>query len=562
MVIHQNQNSGQNSDLLQTFCNEAETVFDTLEDLLGSLGSNPQDTELLNALFRNAHNLKGAAHVVGLSRVAETAHVVEELLSRWRNGKLKVNQPQIEWATASLQLLRHELNVALYGDEEEQQNGTAGAASGKKQTYIRTSLKQLDGLLDLFAELVIRRSKEKLLYLQLSRDSSNTHNNNFRDMLTTQEQFDSILLDLRKQLVNIRLVPMKPLFAQLRKSAMQVASQIGKKIEIEMSGEELEIDTTIADQIKDPLNHMIRNAVDHGIESPHIRRENGKSDVGRIFLHATQDGGDMIITLGDDGGGLNRQRILNKAKSLGLPIPEDGKYAKLIFAPGFSTASQVTNISGRGVGMDVVRQNIESLRGTIDIDTEEGVFTEFTIKIPLSLSITDGFMFESSGQKFIIPDHIVDSCTKGSLLQHSDIQQFDAPTDVPKKRVLSVVHLNGQAVPCVGLDTYFQHITPPTRYETTETGETIASNTDAHQDRKSILVIRNGSERVGLVVDRVYGKEQFVVKPLGPMFQKFKNISGASVLGDGSIALLLEIGAIMYDIKSRQNEYLQLEQAA
>ena len=289
---------------------------------------------------------------------------------------------------------------------------------------------------------------------------------------------------------------------------------LGKDVQLVINGGETELDKSVVEKLGDPLMHLVRNSLDHGIEAPAVREAAGKAPQGTLFLNAFHDAGNIVIEVGDDGAGLNRNKILAKAIERGLVDAEahlsDREVFDLIFAPGLSTADHVTNLSGRGVGMDVVRRNLQALRGTINVDSQSGQGTRLTLRLPLTLAIIDGFLVVSGNRSYVIPLDAVVECIERPESEHER----------------NYFNLRGQVLPAVCLREIFNL-----------PGERPA--------RESVVVVQYAGQRAGIVVDRLAGELQAVIKPLGAIFRHLQGIGGSTILGSGEVALILDISALI-----------------
>jgi two-component system chemotaxis sensor kinase CheA len=318
---------------------------------------------------------------------------------------------------------------------------------------------------------------------------------------------------LRDSALQLRMVKIGGTFNRFQRVVHDVARELGKDIGLKISGEETELDKTVVEKIGDPLTHLVRNAMDHGIESPELRAERGKPARGTVSLNAFHDSGSIVIEVSDDGGGLDRERIYAKGVERGLveagKSMTDAEVFALIFEPGFSTAEQVTNLSGRGVGMDVVKRNIEALRGSVHIGSRPGAGTTVTVRLPLTLAIINGFQVAVGRSVFVLPLEMVDECVEYSADTHHDY------TD-----------LRGEVLPFICLRELFGLGGTP-------------------GPRQNIVVVKHASQRFGIVVDTLLGEAQTVIKPMARMFSRVKGISGSSILGSGEVALILDVPALM-----------------
>ncbi len=394
------------------------------------------------------------------------------------------------------------------GDLRAEAPAAADPRSGKASETVRVPAERLDELMDRVGELVIAQSRLK----QLAAASVDVN------LRAVSEEIERLSNELRDTMMVVRMVPIATLFSRFRRLTHDLARETGKSIELVTSGEATELDKTIIERLADPLIHLFRNAVDHGLETAEARVAAGKPPSGRVELSARHSGAEVIITLSDDGRGVDRDRVRARAEETGLLTPganaSDAELLQLIFHPGFSTASQVTNLSGRGVGMDVVKRTIDALRGSIEIDSRPGEGSEVVLRIPLTLAIIDGLLVRVDQSRYVIPLSAVEECVELSV-------EEDA-----RSSVRSVISLRDEVVPFLRLRDLFA------------TG----SLADPHQ---KIVVITTGEERVGLVVDQIIGDHQTVIKSLSELHADVGAFSGATILGDGAVALILDVSHLV-----------------
>jgi two-component system chemotaxis sensor kinase CheA len=382
--------------------------------------------------------------------------------------------------------------------------GPAKAAT-KTGESVRVPAERLDELMDRVGELVIVHSR-----------LSQLANGQGGDMVlrSISEEIERLVSELRDTMMVLRMVPVATLFGRFRRLIHDLARETGKAIELSTEGEATEVDKTVIERLADPMVHLIRNACDHGLEPEDERVAAGKPATGHVRLSAHQAGGEVLITIQDDGRGINRERVRAKAESQGLIQPgqqvSDSELLHMIFHPGFSTAAAVTNLSGRGVGMDVVKRTIESLRGAIDITSNPGEGSKVVLRIPLTLAIIDGLLVRVGEGRYVIPLAAVEECLELSL--EEDL----------RSRGRSFITLRDRLVPFLRLREMFETGTRP----------------DPHQ---KIVVIATGAERVGLVVDQIIGSHQTVIKSMSPLHQDVAAFAGATILGDGGVALILDV---------------------
>lgn len=377
------------------------------------------------------------------------------------------------------------------------------AAKTKESSTVRVQAEKLDALIDLVGELVIASSAVRM---QGANDPDSRHHQSALEV--------SRLVELmREGTLRLRMVEIGDTFARFNRIVRDTARELGKTVKLVIEGGETELDRTMVEKIADPLTHMVRNAIDHGIESPESRRAAGKPEKGTIRLAAFHDSGNVVIEVSDDGAGLNPERIHAKALAKGLITEEDNLSEKaiyqLIFEPGFSTAEQISNLSGRGVGMDVVKQTVENLRGTIDVDSVQGNGTSVRLRLPLTLAIIDGFLMGAASAKFVLPLDMIVEC-------------IDLQGQVDPSRHGSYVKVRESVVPFVRIAEFF------------------GLKREANR-RESLVIVRCEGKRFGLVVDELLGEIQAVIKPLGELFNRLQGISGSTILGSGELALIIDV---------------------
>ena len=389
---------------------------------------------------------------------------------------------------------------------------TAPAAPSTAAT-IRVDIEKVDKLVNMVGELVITeamlRAQSRLAPLE-----------QLPDLLRGLDELSHHTRELQEAVMAVRMQPVKSIFSRMPRIVRDTSAQLGKDVQLILIGENTEVDKTVIEQLGDPLTHMIRNSVDHGIEMPDVREANGKPRLGTIQLSATHRSGRILIEIKDDGAGINRGRVLAKAQEKGLvskdSILSDEEVDHLVFAPGFSTAEQVTSVSGRGVGMDVVKRNIESLGGTVRITNNPGSGSIFTISLPLTLAILDGMIVRVGAENYIVP---ITSILETLRPRAADLHAVQGHADV--------LNVRGEFVPLIYLHDIFS--VPLAERDPT---------------RALIVLVENGSSKMGLVVDELIGQQQVVIKSLEANADPVKGISGATILGDGKVSLILEINEL------------------
>ncbi|RJQ58310.1 MAG: chemotaxis protein CheA [Desulfobacteraceae bacterium] len=373
---------------------------------------------------------------------------------------------------------------------------------------IRVPAEKLDVLVDLVGELVTVQARLS----QKAADASDG------DLVNISEVVERLTAELRDNTLSIRMLPIGSTFSKLRRLVRDLSRTLGKEVEMQTEGGETELDKTVIEQLNDPLMHIIRNSIDHGIESPETRQTAGKPRQGMIYLSAEHSGANVLIRITDDGAGLNAEAIRKKAAEKGL-IGLDAELTEreihsLIFAPGFSTAQTVSNVSGRGVGMDVVKRSIEALRGTVEVESAPEEGTTITLKLPLTLAIIDGLLVEIEGDNYVLPLSSVEECVELTR------------QDAAKTHGRNILNIRGEIVPYVPLRERF-------------------AIPGAPPDIEQVVINQVNGQRVGIVVDRVIGEHQIVIKTMSRLYRGVKEVSGATILGDGTVALILELSRLL-----------------
>ncbi|PMN92963.1 chemotaxis protein CheA [Enterovibrio norvegicus] len=396
------------------------------------------------------------------------------------------------------------------------------AAKADAVSSIRVEIDKVDNLINLVGELVITQS-------MLTELGQNFSESKLERLQAGLDQLLQNTKELQESVLNIRMLPISFAFNRFPRLIRDLSSQLGKTVELVIEGEQTELDKTVLERITDPLVHLVRNAVDHGLEGPEARLSNGKSETGRVSLNAYHQGGSIVIEVRDDGAGLNKERVWKKAIEKGLlhhdmALDElsDHQVYNLIFAPGFSTAEQVSDVSGRGVGMDVVKRNIEDLGGHIEVDSEPNVGSIFRISLPLTLAILDGQLIKLADQVFVVP-----------LISIIESIQIESDRVKVATGGVELYRLREENIPILRLKEEF------------ELGETGAL------DKQLLCLVEAGGNRVGLLLDEMLGQQQVVIKSLESNYTRVNGISGATILGDGSVSLILDVQGLMSGFLSR-----------
>ncbi len=546
-------------ELLPDFLIESHEYLAGSEAALLRLEDDPSDVEAVNTVFRAFHTVKGTSAFLGLARLTAFAHNVESLLSRVREKEIAYTRSCADLSLRSVDMLKELLaavEVALAGDGAlavpcgyhdlvyalahfdasatvpSKLHATVPVAAKAERVAaasdatIRVRTDRLDRLIDMVGELVIAQSMiagDELF------DTKTRH-----ALQRKVTHAGKIVRELQALSMSMRMVPLRTTFQKLTRVVRDTSVKAGKEVQFITDGNDVEIDRTLADLLGDPLVHMVRNAVDHGIESPDERERVGKAREGVVRLSAFYASGNVVVELVDDGRGLHREKLVRKAIEKGLIESDkgmsDNDVFALIFAPGFSTADAVTDLSGRGVGMDVVRRNLESIRGRVEIRSSTGSGTTFSIRLPLTLAVTDGMLVRVGAERFVVPLTNI----------HMSFR--------PERSMLStvagkgeVVLLRGALMPIIRLHRLFNVV------------DAIESPLDG-----LLMIVGEGERRSALLVDELLGQQQVVAKTLGAALGKVPGVSGGAILGDGRVGLILDVNEII--TLERSSEMTSLRQ--
>ena len=595
---------GEDTELLNEFCNEGKDLLQDIEQGVLVLEENPTSADTLNVVFRAFHTFKGGAGFLGLEPIKNLAHELESLLDAARRGDLTIDTYITELILAGRDALQQflseigkRLGGALKGEaitvptsdliarvkarlagespapaakpqpvaavaqpvaavaqpvaavappvaavappvaavaprvaavaprvaavapppaksapvtsKTTSNKSSAGSSNERLASFVKLDTQKLDVLVDLVGELVIAQS------MVLQHPQVQTLND--RNLARFMRQLHGITTDLQHNAMSLRMVEVRGAFQKMNRLVRDLSGVQGKQVQLVLSGEETEIDRNIVEELGDPLVHMVRNSVDHGIEMPEVRVAQGKPALGTVRLHAMHSGGGIVITISDDGKGLDKNRILAKAIQRGLidadATPTEKEIFDLIFLPGFSTVDNITDISGRGVGMDVVRASISRLRGRVEVQSTLGQGSVVTIRLPLTMAIIDGMLIGIGTERFIIP----------SLSIRESFRPLPGVVATSQGRG-EVVSVRGKLIPLVRL------------------GDQLGIESTAKDPCDGIIVVtQSESQPRGLLVDRLIGKQEVVIKSLGSAFKGQASMSGAAILGDGLVALILDI---------------------
>jgi two-component system chemotaxis sensor kinase CheA len=522
--------------LLEAFIAESDEGLTAAEEALLILERTPEDAGSLALVFRAVHTIKGNSGIFDFDAITTVAHAMEDLLERLRAGQTVVSNGIITLLLECVDVLRGLLfesdrTRALSAAELhliEQLHGAhssyvtahnaAGPATAERITSrtLRIDLAKLDRLLDLSGEIGIARGR---LSEMLGDPAVTT-----RIALEAQRDADHLHLELQELVMKLRMVPVGPTFRQFQRIVRDTARSLGKEAELRIEGVDVEVDMTVIEHLRDPLTHMIRNSVGHGIELPDVRRAANKPAAGTLVLRSFREAGTIVIELADDGGGIDRDRVIRRARERGLLGESeqltDAQAAELIFHPGFSTAETVTDLSGRGVGLDVVRRNIDAIHGSVSVESEAGRGTTFRVRLPLTLAIVDGLGVGISGESFVIPMEAV-------------VEALHLPAGAAgRDRATGMLAHRGESIPFVRLR------------ERLSLG--------GRAERENVVVVRYARGRAALIVDELHGECHTVVKPLPKSLRGIPGLSGSAILPNGRIAFIVDVpGLLQVEIDRR-----------
>src|SRR3984893_3108894 len=588
-------------DLIKEFLVESIENLDRLDSELVKLETDPSSQELLSSIFRTIHTIKGSCGFLGFSKLEKVAHVGESLLSRLRDGKLSLTPEFTSGLLAMVDAIRIMLgaiqtteqdgnetypelietlnNLQNQGPEppskaateatlpkepsKKQQNdrvkenaaksvplasvraqpgkvlpvppeppAPSAAAPGENSAAprptadsrstaaaaesIRVDVHLLDRLMNLVGELVLTRN-------QITQFSARQTDPN---LISPAQQLNLLTSELQEEVMRTRMQPISNVFDKFPRMVRDVATTRGKQVQIEMEGKETELDRSLLEAIKDPLTHIVRNSVDHGIEIPEERVARGKRPERHLKLRACHEGGQVVVESSDDGAGIDTARVKSKAIERGvITAPQaarmsEGELLNLVFLPGFSTAEKVTNLSGRGVGMDVVKTNIERVNGTVDLESYPGKGTTIKIKVPLTLAIVRAVIIQSNGKRFAVPQVSI-----------QELVRLDADrvrTEIESVHGVPVYRIRGRLLPLVYLN------------QELKLAKQAAGQAD-HEEATNIVVLQANDHPFGLVVNEINDSEEIVVKPLSKQLRALKIFAGATIMGDGKVALILDV---------------------
>ncbi len=616
--------SDEMQEILNDFLTESNEMLEVLDQRFVTLESDPNNTDLLNEIFRAMHSMKGSAGFLGFNHLVDVAHRGENILNKLRQAEMAVSPTIISVILETIDVIKaimadiresgtdnHVATAAIASKLDDIINSTvstpAPAVAPKVETAapaqaapsappptlgeilvndglaskeqvldalttqqhqpdpktplgeillqakaiteraldqalhkqekqpkpaeedatIRVETKRLDSVMNLVGELVLGRNR--LIKIGTQLEQNHEADPQVRVLSETLAQLNLVTTDLQLAVMKTRMLPIKKVFAKLPRMVRDLSQKLNKQVHLEMRGEETELDKSVADEIGDPLVHLVRNAIDHGIETPAERQAKGKQAGGQLTIAASQEGNSIVIRINDDGRGIQVEKIKAKALDKGLiseaelATMEPREVLNLIFLPGFSTAEQVTDVSGRGVGMDVVRTNIRKINGSVDLESEPGKGSQIIIKLPLTIAIIQALMVEVERSIFAIP---LSTVIEAVRISRSDIKTINGR---------EVLHLRDRVLPLIRLAQEFD------------------IPTDKERERFYVVVAALGDRRVGVVVDELRSQEEVVIKSIWDYLETVKGVSGATITGEGKVVLILDTSELVQNAQAWHN---------
>ncbi len=548
---------GMPQELIDEFVNESTEMVETVGNEIMSLEIEPENQDLVNEIFRVFHTLKGNCGLVGLEQMSSVAHKSEDVLGQLREKKLEPDTFMVDTLLASIDYMRVVLEEVrtndlkahdtselfknlhtILGEKIEPKKASpkqavtkpAAASPAKQQNKpaakkrieqtIRVDVSRLDNLMNIAGELVLGKNR----LLQVSHLLKKTYPNNKEvgDLDSLNNSLGYITTEIQESVMQMRMLPIANVFRKFPRMVRDLAKDKNKEIDLVITGEETELDRSVIEAIGDPMIHLLRNALDHGVETPEVRESKGKPRVGIISLNAFQEGNQIVIQIRDDGAGIDPDKILAKSLEKGIVTADEAALMKpkeiinMIFKPGFSTAEKITDVSGRGVGMDVVNTNISRLNGGVEIESEVGKGSVFIIKLPLTLTIMTGMVVRVWDEMYIIPLIAISETLRMEKRMISSVKGHE------------VLTLRNSVLPILSLDRLLD-----------------VPHEEDPDAEKYIVIVSIADRRLGLVVSNLLGQEETVVKPLGQALGKVKYFAGATLRGDGKVSLILDVAQIL-----------------
>ncbi|AFN75353.1 Chemotaxis protein histidine kinase CheA [Melioribacter roseus P3M-2] len=589
-------------EIVDSFLLETKEILENLDVDLMELEKSPEDLDLLNKIFRSFHTVKGTSGFLGLEKLPEVTHKCEDILNKLRKGEAKLTTELMDGILLGFDTIK-ELLVKIENDknedvevdnvinvlqsllagissessqdapdtpvqnedkssapadqpvEQKENNITAAGDNAPKEDVpketdqpkkvampksapktepkkadntIRVEVERLDALLNIASELVLGRNRLTQVNNQFALEYEGT--GYAKDLADATKQIDLMTTELQLVVMKLRMIKIGKVFNRFPRLVRDLCKELNKEVELKIFGEDTEVDKNLIEEINDPLVHLIRNSVDHGVEKPEAREAAGKPRRGTVILSAEHEGNNIVITIEDDGKGIDPEVIKDRAIKKGFLSPERAKELSkqeaynLIFHPGFSTAEQVSNVSGRGVGMDVVKTNVTKLRGTIAVESEVGKGTKIILRLPLTLAIISGMIVEACGQKLVIPLHSVIEVIRVNKEQIETV------------RGREVINLRDTVLPIVGLDELINH----------------SGNGNGNEKQWQYIVeVGIAEKRFGIKVDDLVGQQEVVIKSLGNYLGKIDGIAGSTIMGDGTVVIILDINELFNKMEKR-----------
>ncbi|MDH7605017.1 MAG: chemotaxis protein CheA [Melioribacter sp.] len=573
-------------EIVDSFLLETKEILENLNVDLIELEKRPDDLDLLNQIFRSFHTIKGTSGFLGLEKLPAVTHKCEDILNKLRKGEAKLNSNLMDGIILGYDTIKELLikieneknedvdveNVikVLAGLLESMGNNPAGdiqiethvqttsqieanqpniesvnttvkeknaaaklsstAESKKTDNTIRVEVERLDALLNIASELVLGRNRLMQVNSQVALEFENS--NIAKDLADATKQIDLMTSELQLVVMKLRMIKIGKVFNRFPRVVRDLCKELEKEVELKIYGEDTEVDKNLIEEINDPLVHLVRNAIDHGIEKPDVRLAKGKNRKGTVILSAEHEGNNIVIKIEDDGKGIDPEVIKEKAISKGFITAERAKELSkqeaynLIFHPGFSTAEVVTNVSGRGVGMDVVKTNVAKLRGTISVESEVDKGTKIILRLPLTLAIISGMIVKACNQTLVIPLHSVIEVIRVNRNQIETV------------RGKEVINLRDSILPIIGLE------------------ELIDNRENGHKKETQwqyIVEVGVAEKRFGIKVDDLVGQQEVVIKSLGNYLGKIDGIAGSTIMGDGTVVIILDINELFNKLEKKIN---------
>lgn len=537
------------SAYLEAYSAEAEEHMQNLNAALLRLEKDPADTEAINSVFRSAHTLKSSSAAMGFEKISELAHSMEDVLGRLRNKEIEPDRQIMTALFTCVDMLQSLIDHAVSGKGGEtdtakmmialkkimqrKTKGQTSAAVGKKEdtstqqgpqlegadlaanpqelrtvSFIKVGVDRLDKLMDLVGELLITKMRIKQIAKEMPSAGEPV------------DSLDKLISELSHEVMAARLIPVGQVFNRFPRMVRDIADKEGKKVEFIMRGEEIELDRSVLDKLGEPLVHLLRNAVDHGVETPQERKAQGKPEIARLTLTASKERGSAVIRVEDDGAGFDievikataeRKRIATKEELDRMP---NGKILELPFHPDFSTSKQVTEFSGRGVGLNVVKTNVESMKGTVSVKSERGKGTAFILELPLSLAFIKCFLVRAEKETYGIP---LSNVIRNVRILTKDIKTIEGGESFI---------LDNEDIPLIRL-------------------RRLLNIPEEQATMLTVVIVERGDEKAGIAVDRIIGEQDLIIKALDETLKEAKGFSGATILGDGKVALILDMNTLI-----------------